>query len=231
MPFKWALLLFFTVASFATRFYRIHKGDFVLWDEAHFGKFGNHYLQRTFYSDVHPPLGKMLVGLGGLIAGHDGTFDFSSGGSYAGKVNYVIWRMFVASFGTTIVPLAYLTALQLRLHHTTAVLVATSMLLENGFIGITRIILLDSLLLAFTSLTFYCYALFRNQNRLPFERKWKVSLVATGVAIGLVSSVKWVGFFVTAFVGLMTIEELWAMLGNPRMSKVGWHAAPWCTCC
>lgn len=90
-------------------------------------------------------------------------------------------------------------------------------MLENGFIGITRLILLDSMLICFTSATFLSYVTFRNQK--PFSAKWWLSLLATGVSIGCVSSVKWVGFLVTALVGFMTIEELWTMLGDVRMPK------------
>lgn len=76
------------------------------------------------------------------------------------------------------------------------------------------------MLLGFTALAFTSYAWFRNQSSRPFGRTWRLSLVMTGVGIGCVSSVKWVGFFITTLIGLLTMEELWNMLGDPRMSKV-----------
>lgn len=75
------------------------------------------------------------------------------------------------------------------------------------------------MLICFTSASALGYACFRNQEKKPFSLKWWTALICTGAAIGCVSSVKWVGFLVTALVGLMTIEELWTMLGDVKMPK------------
>lgn len=45
-------------------------------------------------------------------------------------------------------------------------------------------------------------------------------MALTGTSLGLVSSVKWVGLFAVALVGLYTIEDLWDMLGDLQMPKM-----------
>ena len=108
-----ALLL--TALALFTRLYKIGWANFVVWDEAHLGKFAFHYIKRTFYHDVHPPLGKMLNGIAGMLAGYNEQFKFESGGVYPEDLNYTFIRAFNALFGALLVPLAYYTGVHLKL--------------------------------------------------------------------------------------------------------------------
>lgn len=186
------------------------------WDEAHFGKFASFYLKRRFYFDVHPPLGKMLVAAAGWLAGYRGDFEFPSGSKYPATVNYVGMRMVLAAFGALLVPIVYRTALQMRFSPRVAIVAGLMALMDVGLIGISRLILLDSMLIFFATLAVYFYSRFRNASNRPFSAAWCFSLGMTGLAIGCVSSVKWVGFCITALIGLLTIEELVEVL---RMRK------------
>lgn len=208
----------FTLLALATRFYKISNGNFVLWDEAHFGKFGTHYIDGTFYFDVHPPLGKMLIGLAGRLSGYTGGWGFGSGEVYPENIPYVKMRMIIATFGSLCVPFSYILSKNMGLSDPTSLMVGALTLLEVGLVGITRLILLDSMLIFFGLAVMTFYTAFRKYSNEPFSPRWHFNLLMTGAAIGCVSSVKWVGFFITGLVGLLTIEELWKMFGNWKIS-------------
>ncbi|KAJ3333188.1 Protein O-mannosyltransferase 2, partial [Gonapodya sp. JEL0774] len=209
----WAIPAILTLLGFATRLWAISWADFVVWDEAHFGKFASHYIQRQFYFDVHPPLGKILLGFSGVIAGYNGTWDFPSGATYPQELNYGVMRVFCATFGALMVPLAWYTALEMRMGKRAALLAAVMVLWDTSYIAISKFILLDSMLLFFTSshdlLTFHSS---------PFTESWWYWLTMTGLSLGCVLSVKWVGLFAVAVVGLVTVEDLWRLLGDSKLS-------------
>lgn len=207
----------YTLLSCWTRFHKIGAANIVVWDEAHFGKFGSHYLKREFYFDVHPPLGKMLVGLAGLLSGYDGGFEFKSGEAYPESVPYVAMRVMLATFGVGMVPLAWYTALELGMSSWACHLTAMMVLLDVGWLCISRFILLDSMLLFFTFLTVFCLTKFHNQQYQSFSIDWWLWLFLTGFSIGCVTSVKMIGLFVTALVGVYTIEDLWEKFGDTKM--------------
>lgn len=79
------------------------------------------------------------------------------------------------------------------------------------------------MLLFFTALVVLCHVTFRNHQVDPdarFSTEWWVWLSMTGVSLGCVLSVKWVGLFAIALVGIYTIQELWEMLGDLEMPLV-----------
>ncbi|KAK6903573.1 hypothetical protein I203_107078 [Kwoniella mangroviensis CBS 8507] len=207
----------YTILSMITRYWRIGAANYVVWDEAHFGKFGTHYINRDFYFDVHPPLGKMLVGLAGLLSGYGGGFEFKSGVEYPADVPYTSMRVILASFGVALVPLAWMTVGELGWSRWTRHWVTICVLCDIGWLCISRFILLDSMLLFFTFTTTLGLVKFHNQRHDPFGDDWWAWLVFTGWSIGCVCSVKWVGMFITALVGLYTIEDLWEKFGDLSM--------------
>lgn len=199
-----------TVLSAWFRFYRLSQNNSVVWDEAHFGKFGSYYLKHEFYFDVHPPLGKLLVGLSGYLAGYDGSFKFESGTTYPPEVNYLAMRVFNCIFGIACTPLAYFTAVTLGFSQFTVWFISLLNVFEMLSLTLSKFILLDSMLLFFTAATFLgllkIHALRAGDRLLSCAGiKW---LVFTGCSIGCVCSVKWVGLFVTALVGFYTIYDL-----------------------
>ncbi|KAG7718481.1 hypothetical protein KL933_002596 [Ogataea haglerorum] len=209
----------FTFVSFFVRMYKIGINSNVVWDEAHFGKFGSYYLRHEFYHDVHPPLGKMLVGLSGYLAGYNGSWDFPSGQAYPEYIDYVKMRLFNATFSSLCVPFAYFTMKELGFDLKTVWLFTLMVTLETSYTTLGRFILLDSMLLFFTVATVFSMARFHNQNRdeaNSFSRKWWKWLLLTGICIGCTCSVKMVGLFVTALVGVYTMVDLWIKFGELR---------------
>ena len=220
-------LIFYTVLSLITRLYRIGSNPRVVWDEAHFGKFGSYYIRRTFYFDVHPPLGKMLVGLAGVLSGYDGSFEFESGETYPEKLPYVSMRVIMAMYGVMMVPMAYLTAHAFNWNWRSRHLFTLMVLFDNGWLTISRFILLDSMLLAFTVSVVLGLVFFHRCQNQPFTPKWWFWLLYTGASIGCVTGVKLVGLFATALVGLYTIEDLWNKFGDVKM-PVRTYIRHWC---
>jgi dolichyl-phosphate-mannose-protein mannosyltransferase len=139
------------------------------------------------------------------------------------NVPYVAMRMLPAILGIATVPLAYLTMRALECRATTALLAAVFVTFENGLVTQSRHILLDSPLLFFTSLTTFLWVGFCNEDkRHPFSEGWWTWLMLTGLSLGAVVSCKWVGLFTIATIGFSTINQLWCLLGDIRISPRLW---------
>lgn len=263
------------LASYITRVHRIEKGNFVTWDEAHFGKYALKYLSRTFYFDVHPPLGKILTALAGMIAGQPLDFDFSNSGRFPENFDYVGMRRFHAAIASFTPVFGYLITRELGTSLGMATMLSSLFIFENGSISIGRLVLLDSHLLTLTAASIYffirvftrgkaveitdrgqckkgyCEKLISNMHNGKLVKDHDVNLMASdhinnenntnsntasykpkamstpqkilvvedtrdlialGILIGCVMSVKWIGMLTTLQIGLYIAFDLFKRL-------------------
>ncbi|KAF2452440.1 glycosyltransferase family 39 protein [Lineolata rhizophorae] len=172
--------------------------------------------------DVHPPLAKLLITLAGWLAGFNGNFDFKEiGKDYLEPgVPYVAMRLLPAICGILLVPTAFLTLKAIGCKSATAALGAALIIFENGLLTQARLILLDSPLVVFTAMTALAWTNFMNQHEQgpskAFQPAWWFWLAATGLCLGATVSVKWVGLFTIAWVGALTVLQLWVLLGDAK---------------
>ncbi|KAL8589782.1 hypothetical protein ACOMHN_020785 [Nucella lapillus] len=196
------------------RLYNIDIPDHVCWDETHFGKMGSWYINRTFFFDVHPPLGKMLIGLSGYLTGYDGSFPFSKPGDEYGDTIYVGMRVFCALLGSALVPMAFHIVWLLTQSLLASVFAASLLLFDTGINTLSRYILLDPPLLFFIMAATCCKLQFLSYTDRPFSVKWWVWMAATGVFLSGAIGVKFVGLFVILLVGFWTIADLNRLLSD-----------------
>ncbi|XP_053330944.1 protein O-mannosyl-transferase 2 isoform X2 [Spea bombifrons] len=202
------------LVSFLSRLHRLAEPPHVCWDETHFGKMGSYYINRTFFFDVHPPLGKMLIGLAGYLSGYNGSFPFQKPGQSYETHNYVGMRGLCCLLGSWLPPFAFLIVLELSRSLPTALLAAALIILDTGCITLSQYILLDPILMFFILGAVLCMLKFQASSCRPFGAPWWLWLSLTGVNLAGALGVKFVGLFVVVFVGLNTARDLWRMLGD-----------------
>ena len=214
-PLWWILC----ILSFVTRLWRLSEPNQVVFDEVHFGKFISYYMHGIFFFDVHPPLGKQLLSLMAWITNYEGFFPFQTiGEEYDPKlVAHTYLRLLPAVLGSVVPLMVYRIVTELGCSHYSAFLASLFLIFDNASVTQCRFILLDSILIFFIVLAVLCYVVFSNEKR-HFSQVWYQKLCLTGVTLGCVLSVKFVGVFVVFLVGLHTLHDLWVLLGQPKMS-------------
>ncbi|XP_031634027.1 protein O-mannosyl-transferase 2 [Contarinia nasturtii] len=212
----WYLFFGIVLLTLATRFYKVTEPDHVCWDETHFGKMGSWYINRTFFFDVHPPLGKMLIALSGVMSGYNGTYPFEKPGDKYNGTAYEGMRLFCTALGALIVPMVHVTVFDLIESDVGALISSCYVLFDVGMVTLNQYILLDPILLCFmtASIMGMVKVSKATHNRQTFTFKWWIWLLFTGTMIACTISVKFVGLFVILLVGIHTINDLWIELGD-----------------
>jgi len=196
-----------------TRLHKVSQPAWVCWDETHFGKMASWYINRTFFFDVHPPLGKMLIAGMGYTTGYNGTHPFEKPGDPYDDHSYLGMRVGCTLLGCAIVPFSFMTVWHFTHSLTASFLAAALLIFDIGVIILNRYILLDPILLFFISGSVFAMASFRSIKE-PFSAAWWGWLTLTGAMLAGAISVKFVGLFVVLYVGIFTIGQLWQILGD-----------------
>lgn len=180
-----------------------------MFDELHFSKFCDRLLTGTWFFDIHPPLGKLILAFGSYLMGYRPDPDFvieKVGMEYPSHVKYYLMRYVSAFFSVLTVPVTYMIARLLRMSVTGAVLSTTTVLLD--FIGLIegRLILMDSQLLFFCQLSLLlALLLWRTASS---SRSRLLLLIATGLACGMALSIKHTALATPALIVLISFLGL-----------------------
>ncbi|XP_065371071.1 protein O-mannosyl-transferase 2 [Calliphora vicina] len=212
----WIIFATVLLLTIATRFYKVTEPDHVCWDETHFGKMGSWYINRTFFFDVHPPLGKMLIGLSGYLTGYNGTYPFEKPGDKYNGTHYEGMRYFCTTLGALIMPMAFDTVHDLTQSVEAAIIAAGYLIFDVGLLTLNQYILLDPILLFFMTASVWGMVKVSKttHNGLSYTWQWWWWLIFTGTMLSCTISVKFVGLFVVLLVGIHTANELWLILGD-----------------
>lgn len=213
-PVDWKVLGVVMTIATAVRLYGLAWPASVVFDEVHFGGFARKYVIGRFFFDVHPPLAKMLIAVAAWFGGYDGEFEFKNiGDDYiSAGVPYVAIRMLPALMGLGTIALSFSTLRASGCRTYVAAAAALLLTFENTHATESRYILLDSPLVFFIALSTFGFKKF--ETDVPFTSDWWRHLLLTGVSLGATVSSKWVGLFTIAWVGCLTIYQLWWIWGD-----------------
>lgn len=200
--------------------WRLEEPRAIVFDELHYGKFASLYMKKTFFFDSHPPLGKQLIAIAGYLAGFDGNAQFDRiGGSYGPSVPVWSLRSVPALFGSLLVPAVYHLCRTLGLAQLSSALVAVMVLLENSLLTQSRFILMESILMCFSTLGILSILKFRTENQIrAFGPKWWLWLSLAAVFLSCALCVKYIGVFSMLLAVYIMARDFWDMLGNKLVS-------------
>ncbi len=193
------ILAALTFFSFLTRLLFLWRPKEVVFDETHFGKFFEGYLSHRYFFDIHPPLGKLILALGGWIAGIGNGYTFSGIGTPYPSNAYIIVRLLPAISGAMLIPVIYLLTYEISKSKGAASLAAFLCLFDNALIAQSRFILIDSFMLIFGFAGLYLYLRAIRGGGIFY-------MIISGILLAMAASVKWTGL---GFLGLVWLHYLW----------------------
>ncbi len=184
-------LVVLTFLAAVTRLAAITHPRAIVFDEVYFREYALRYLDGSYYFDLHPPLGKLL------LAGWAKLFGVSATAQSTDPA--VALRLLPALAGTALVAVFYLFLRELTASRRVATLGAALLLLDNAILVESRHILVDSMLLLFGIGAITCYLASRRRT----GRAHWILLTSSAVLAGMAASTKWTGLAALGLIGLL----------------------------
>uniref|UniRef100_A0A8C6WMY2 Protein O-mannosyl-transferase 1 n=1 Tax=Neogobius melanostomus TaxID=47308 RepID=A0A8C6WMY2_9GOBI len=214
------LLLLVSGLALWTRLSGLSYPNSVVFDEVYYGQFVSLYMKRVFFiDDSGPPLGHMILSAGAYFGGFDGNFVWNRiGAEYPDGVSVWSLRLLPALCGAFSVPLVYSLSLELGASYLSALGAAVLFLLENALIVQSRFMLLESVLIFFMLLSFFCYLRFHNTCHSSwFSYCW---LLFSGASIAVAIGVKYMGLLSYLLLLGVACVHTWSLIGDRTLSHV-----------
>lgn len=192
-------LAIFAVLSAVLHFWQLFTPHAVIFDEAHYKRFAGHYLDGTFYYDVHPPLANLLYAAVAKLAG------IPAATMLAVDAPVPVLRVLPAFFGAIVIPLVYVILRELGATRRVATFGAFVLLCENALLADSRFAFVEPLLIGFGIAAIACYLASRDRDGAA-RISW---LVVSAIFAGCAISCKWTGASALGLIGLAWLYESW----------------------
>lgn len=203
MPVELPVLVFL---AGVTRLAAITQPNAIVFDEVYFREYALRYLTGSYYFDLHPPLGKLLLGAWAGLFGITPAADSTDPA--------VALRVLPALAGIALIVVFYQFLRELTASRKVATLGASLLLLDNAILVESRLILINSMLLLFGIGAITCYLVARRSTG---RLQW-ILLTASALLTGMAISTKWTGLAALGLIGL-----LW--FARTLRNRLPWRAA------
>jgi dolichyl-phosphate-mannose-protein mannosyltransferase len=188
-------LVVLTFLAAVTRLAAITHPHAIVFDEVYFREYALRYLDGKYYFDLHPPLGKLLLGGWAKLFGISATAQ--------GTDPAVALRVLPALAGTALVAVFYQLLRELTVSRKVATFGAALLLLDNAILVESRLILIDSMLLLFGIGALTCYLASRRHTG---RAHWTL-LTSSAVLAGMAASTKLTGLSALGVIGLVWFAQ------------------------
>ncbi len=188
-------LVVLTFLAAVTRLAAITHPRAIVFDEVYFRESALRYLDGSYFFDLHPPLGKLLLAGWAKLFGVSATVQSTDPA--------VVLRLLPALAGTALVAVFYLLLRELTASRRVATFGAALLLLDNAILVESRLILIDSMLLLFGISAITCYLASRRRT----GRAHWILLTSSAVLAGMAASTKLTGLTALGLIGLVWFAQ------------------------